>query len=228
MEHLNYVSHCHAGLWHSNTPHLLVYTPYAARRQLDAIGWLRSDFPRNREEQGGWIIGRDLYNAAGQPIQAEVLEILEAEAECRYPGYIEWSAWEEIRMQQRFFEIKDALAAKDPKAAEELRVLGWWHTHTHETPVYMSSTDRETQRNKFFRPEDYAVVLNPYQGTWRAFAGANATEVAAIMLMENGNADMNAGSEQDVPRHSKHERNCRRQNRHQKRCKSKKKSNKRK
>lgn len=226
MEHLNEKNYapCSAELWHSNTPRLLVYTPYAARRQLDVIGWLRNDFPRNRKEQGGWLIGRNLHNEAGQPGQAEVVEILEAETECRYPGYIEWSGWEEIRLQQKFFAIKDALAAKDPQAAEELRVLGWWHSHTHDTPVFMSKVDRETQRDKFFHPEDYAVVLNPHRGIWRAFVGANATEVAAIMLMVN----YNAGSEQDAPRHNKHERNCRRQNRHQKRCKSRKKTNKRK
>lgn len=84
--------------WSSCTPRLLVYTPYAARRQKELTGWLRDDFPRNKNEQGGWLIGRYLRDASGKIVQAEVTELLEAKADCRQPGYIEWSAMEEIRL----------------------------------------------------------------------------------------------------------------------------------
>ena len=46
--------------WISGTPRLLTYTPAATRRQLEIVGWLRTDFPRNHKEQGGWLIGRYL------------------------------------------------------------------------------------------------------------------------------------------------------------------------
>ena len=170
--------------WISCTPGLLVYTPYATKRQLDIIGWLRDDFPENRNEQGGWLIGRYIRNSEGKPIQGEVIEIFQAKTECRLPGYIEWSAMEEIRLQQEFFKMKENLAVTDPKAAEETVVIGWWHTHPNGLSVFMSGTDMETQRLKYYKPEKYAVVLNPHRGIYRAFAGKNADEVAVIMLRE--------------------------------------------
>ena len=171
--------------WLSSTPNLLVYTPYAAKRQLDMIGWLRTDFPDNRNEQGGWLIGRYVRDSSGHPVQAEVTEVLQATANCRSPGYIEWDAQEENRLQMQFFDMKDALAATDPVQAKELSVLGWWHTHPNGLPVFMSGTDMETQRLKYFKPEKYAVVLNPHRGLWRAFSGADAVEVPAVMLLED-------------------------------------------
>lgn len=212
--------------WISSTPHLLVYTPYAAKRQMDIVGWLRYDYPNNRNEQGGWLIGRYLRDAAGHPIQCEVLEVLQAKTECRYPGYIEWSALEEIRLQQEFFDMKEKMAITDPRAAEELSVIGWWHTHPNELPVFMSGTDMETQRLKYFKPEKYAVVLNPHKGIWRAFAGADAREVAAIMLVDDSNTEVDDITEADISGKKRMDRNCRKQNRHQKRCKSKRKKSK--
>lgn len=219
----------HTKQWISGTPRLLTYTPAATRQQLEIVGWLRTDFPGNRKEQGGWLIGRYLLDTAGHPIQAEVTHVLEAKTECRYSGYIEWSALEEIRLQQEFFDMKEELASSDPKAAEDLCVIGWWHTHPNDLPVFMSGTDMETQRLKYFRPEKYAVVLNPHKGIWRAFAGADAREVAAIMLVNEESTETTNIAETGSSPKKHMERNCRKQNRHQKMCKSKRgKSKKRK
>lgn len=216
--------------WMSNTPRLLVYTPYAAKRQMDMIGWLRDDFPDNRNEQGGLLIGRYVRDASGNPVQAEVIEVLQARTECRYPGYIEWSALEEIRMQQKFFEMQDTLAKTDPEAAQELHFIGWWHTHPNSLPVFMSGTDMETQRLKYFKPEKYAVVLNPHKGIWKAFAGKDAVEVASVMLLDGAKVDEKSDTKAEAPGQKRMERNRRKQNRHQKRCtgKHKKKSKRRK
>lgn len=172
------------GLWSSFAPRLLLYTSRAARRQRELIGWLRKDFPRNRCEQGGLLIGRHIRDAEGRPFQAEVLEVLEAQAETRTPGYIEWSGMEEIRLQRQFWALKEKLARSDPALAEQLCILGWWHTHPNDLPVFMSSIDREQQALKYPRPEQYAVVLNPCTGIWRAYAGGQAEEVPAVMLLE--------------------------------------------
>lgn len=216
----------HTKQWISGTPHLLIYTPAATRRQLEIIGWLRTDFPRNHEEQGGWLIGHYLRDAAGHPIQAEVTHVLEAKTECRYPGYIEWSALEEIRLQQEFFDMKEELASTDSKATEDLCVIGWWHTHPNDLPVFMSGTDMETQRLKYFKPEKYAVVLNPHKGIWRAFAGADAREVAAVMLVNEESTEPNNITKTDSSAKKQMDRYCRKQNRYQKRCKSKRKKSK--
>ena len=216
----------HTKQWISGTPRLLTYTPAATRQQLEIVGWLHTDFPKNHKEQGGWLIGRYLRNEMGCPIQAEVTHVLEAKTECRYPGYIEWSALEEIRLQQEFFDMQEKIAITDPRAAEELSVIGWWHTHPNDLPVFMSGTDMETQRLKYFKPEKYAVVLNPHKGIWRAFAGADAREVAAIMLVDDNNTEVASITETDASGKKRIERNCRKQNRHQKRCKSKRKKTK--
>jgi proteasome lid subunit RPN8/RPN11 len=163
---------------------MLVYTPEAARRQLELIRWNQND-PKNRKEQGGWLIGRYIRDASGKPVQGEVTEVLEAVTACRSPGYIEWDAMEEIRLQQTFFQLKEDLAVTDPQFAEELTVLGWWHTHPNALDVFLSSTDMETIRLKYNKPEKYSVVLNPHRRLFRAFAGGTAMEVPVILLMDD-------------------------------------------
>lgn len=175
-------------LWSSGTPRLLVFTPYASARLCSIIGWLRDDFPENRLEQGGLLVGRYVRGQDGSPIQAEVTDILVAKASTRSPGYIEWDAMEETRLQRLFFEMQDKIAADDPVAAEELMLIGWWHTHPNSLAVFMSNTDMVTQRIKCPKPEKYSVVLNPHMGVWRAFAGIEAEEVPAVMLLD-GAAD---------------------------------------
>lgn len=171
--------------WISTSPRMLVYTPYAAKKQLKVIGWRRDDFPENRKEQGGWLIGKYILDSSGIPVQGEVTDVLEAKTECRFPGYIEWDAMEEIRLQQTFFQLKENLAKTDPEGAEQLKVLGWYHTHPNNLDVFLSSTDMETVRLKYYKPEKYSVVLNPHRGIFRAFAGGNAIEVPVIMLLDD-------------------------------------------
>lgn len=185
--------------WISTSPRMLVYTPYAAKRQMEIIGWKDNDFLKNRKEQGGWLLGYYLFNEAGIPVQGEVTEVLEAVTECRLPGYIEWDALEEIRLQQTFFQMKDNLAKVDPVAAEKLSVLGWWHTHPNSLDVFLSSTDMETVRLKYYKPEKYSVVLNPHRGTFRAFAGVNAVEVPVIMLLSHNSENQSKGNRNSKP-----------------------------
>lgn len=175
--------------WVSTSPRMLVYTPYAAKKQMEVIGWHRDDFPENRKEQGGWLIGRYILDPSGIPVQGEVTDVLEAKTECRFPGYIEWDAMEEIRLQQTFFQLKEKLARTDPEGAEQLKVLGWYHTHPNNLDVFLSSTDMETVRLKYYKPEKYSVVLNPHRGIFRAFAGGNAIEVPVIMLLDDRSDD---------------------------------------
>lgn len=205
-------------LWLSGTPGMLVFTPPATRQLQALIGWQREDFPDNRNEQGGLLIGRKILDAFGTPFQAEVTDVLLAKTDCRFPGYIEWSAQEEIRMQQIFFDMQDRLALTDPAAAEALAILGWWHTHPNDLPVFMSGTDMETQRLKYFRPDKYAVVLNPHKGIFRAFAGKDAIEVPAVMLMEDPNALREFEFFTECPTRKVPDRTCRKQNYHYKRC----------
>lgn len=168
----------------SNTKNLLLFTSYATKKLRVTIGWNRFDFPRNRVEMGGWLIGNYIRDDSGQIVQAEVTDILLANNCAGTPSYLEWPAIEDIRLQRVFFRMKDELTAQNPSKGENLSRIGWWHTHPNGLPVFMSSTDMETQRIKFFKDHDYSVVLNPHRMIWKAFIGRNADEVPAIMLID--------------------------------------------
>lgn len=200
----------------SNLQDVLVFRPDAGRKLREFIGWGRFDYPANCVEQGGWLIGRYVRDGLGRGVRAEVTAILPAESCVGTPTYLEWTALEDIRLQRAFFRMKDDLSAVDPQAGEALSVLGWFHTHPNQLPVFMSGTDMETQRLKFFRPEHFAVVLNPHRRIWKAFKGKEAAEVPAVMLWEDGpvparspvrpsraGKDPRRKKRRGIPRHSK-------------------------
>ena len=207
--------------WMSGVERLLVFRPHASNKLFKKIGWLRTDFPDNRNEQGGILIGRYIKNAEGIPVQAEVLEILVAKTESRFPGYIEWDAMEEIRLQRQFFDIKEKLEFSDSELENEVSIIGWWHTHPNGLPVFMSGTDMETQRQKYFKPEKYSVVLNPHRGIWRAFAGRDAVEVPAIMLLGNESDNTGRTSSNKAQKKKKGNKNKKKAN-HSKKSKKRK------
>ncbi len=169
----------------SSVQNLLVISAEATHKLRNIIGWNRFDYPPNRIEMGGWLIGRYIRDDNGHIIQAEVTDILKAECCEGTPTYLEWPAIEDIRLQREFFRIKEDLTLTHPDAGEALTRIGWWHTHPNSLPVFMSSTDMSTQRLKFFKPHDYSVVLNPHRMTWKAFIGKDAVEVPAIMLIDS-------------------------------------------
>lgn len=163
---------------------VLIFSPSAANDLLNhKIGWGRHDFQRNRREQGGWMIGHHTRNQAGEIITTEVDYVLEAETSIREPGYIEWSALEDIRLQRAFFAIQQECAERDPAFAKGLELVGWWHTHPNRLPVFLSGTDMTTIREKFNQPGHYSVVLNPHTMIWRAFSGVHADEVHGLMML---------------------------------------------
>ena len=172
----------------------LVFTPEASAVLLHAIGWGREDYPENRLEQGGRLVGRYIRDADGKINQAEVTHVFVAEASCRLAGYIEWDGLEEIRLQRLFFEIQDKMRVFDPAGAEALVLIGWWHTHPNGLAVFMSGTDMENQKIKCPTRDKYSVVLNPHRMEWRAYAGPDAVEVPAVMLLQDTTA-ANANSD---------------------------------
>ena len=178
--------------WSSGTPGLLVIDQNATASLYRNIGWLNDHYPPNRKEQGGLMFGMLIRDIYGEPVQGEVTHILMAETNCRYPGYIEWDAMEEIRLQQIFFDLKDEMEKKDPEAAKDFVILGWWHTHPNDLPVFMSGTDMGTQRLKYNKPCKYSLVLNPQRGVWKAFVGKEAVEVPAVMLLPGPDGSVNS------------------------------------
>lgn len=54
--------------WMSGVERLLVFRPHASNKLFKKIGWLRTDFPDNRNEQGGILIGYYFGCSSGDPI----------------------------------------------------------------------------------------------------------------------------------------------------------------
>lgn len=185
----------------SNMQNLLIFSSVATKKIREYIGWKRYDTPHNKVEQGGWLLGNHIQDSDGNIVQTLVTDVLLATQCIGSSTYLEWPAIEDIRLQRRFFELKEAFNASNPQRNELVRV-GWWHTHPNALPVFMSGTDLETQRNKFYNPHDYSVVLNPHRLIWKAYIGRDAIEVPAIMLIEETDFDYhNSGMRSRKKRH---------------------------
>ncbi len=64
---------------------------------------------------------------------------------------------------------------KSKRNNEDLRIVGWWHSHP-DFGCFLSSTDVETQR--FFFPESYqvALVVDPVKKYYKFFSLDNNSE----------------------------------------------------
>jgi len=64
---------------------------------------------------------------------------------------------------------------KDLRKDDDLRILGWWHTHP-DFGCFLSTTDIHTQ--KFFFPETYqvALILDPVRKEYTFFTLDNSTK----------------------------------------------------
>ena len=64
-----------------------------------------------------------------------------------------------------------------------LQVIGWYHTHPGGLSVFMSGTDRATQRRHFSADWHFALVLNPHRQSIRAFHGPECLECSAAAIV---------------------------------------------
>ena len=62
-------------------------------------------------------------------------------------------------------------------------IVGWYHTHPG-LGVFMSGTDRRTQRYFFSRPWQVSLVLDPKDQEYRFFAGEESAVVNEVILLK--------------------------------------------
>ena len=55
-----------------------------------------------------------------------------------------------------------------------LYVIGWFHTHPNDLPVFMSPTDMRTQKHFFNEQWHFSLVLNPHRRLAACFHSAAA------------------------------------------------------
>ena len=132
------------------------------------IGWGKS-IPQNKVEQGGILLGNVYFDKENKKTFAVVEKALAGSSAKGSPAY--------LRMDhQTWKEMLDEADQYLDNESNQLRVIGWYHTHPGGLNVFMSGTDMDTQKTFFANFWQFAIVLNPHKRIWRAFAGASATE----------------------------------------------------
>jgi len=145
------------------------YKLYIKRKAKDHIfehiGWKNST-SNNTVEQGGLLVGNVFYD----PNQNFTYGIVEAAFAAKYA--IGSSA--HLRMDHNtwkyMYDELDYFLDLYPEL--NFQIIGWYHTHPNQLPVFMSSIDKDTQQSVFPNHWQFAVVLNPHHTIWRAYHGA--------------------------------------------------------
>jgi proteasome lid subunit RPN8/RPN11 len=148
------------------------------------IGW--GNRPPRPIEQGGLLLGRAYLENA-----VDVLVIVE-EVVPSYEG-----AGTAVSLQfshQDWKRMLDSVAELEKHGEEERQVVGWYHTHPGHLDVFMSETDRSTQRRVFREPWHVALVLNPQKRVWAAFSGRDAVECPALVFETGSLTILDTGS----------------------------------
>lgn len=147
--------------------------------ELDAhIHWgeRRSD---NLVEQGGYMLGNVYkYPKSDQlyAIVSKLIPVVSAEGTSAYLDMGTDASYEASIAEQQAIIDSD----------NELRRIGWYHTHPGSLGVFMSGTDMKTQTKSYSQEWQFAVVLNPQKRIWRGFNGYKAKECECVFLCPDG------------------------------------------
>lgn len=145
----------------SNTP-LLVISELAENRIKEHISWGMKTI-ENIYEQGGILIGKPFL--VGNSILGIVEYVIPADLSHASTAYLEMGTETWMKM----------LNIYDEQYKEQgLYVIGWFHTHPNNLPVFMSYTDMETQRAFFNQDWHFSIVLNPHKQLIACFNSAKA------------------------------------------------------
>lgn len=158
------------------TSHRFYLTPTARKQIFEHIGW-RKRTRSNHIEQGGILLGHTYVDSEKQ-LTYGVVEQAIAGKTSGSAAYVEFSheIWKDMLDQV------DNLLKQHPDS--NLQIIGWYHTHPNELPVFMSGTDQNTQARLFNKDWHFAIVLNPHKQIWKAFWGQRATECEGCMIIE--------------------------------------------
>ncbi len=167
--------------YYSSTGDLIRFIPAAARDIKEYFG-VGQNRPDNRVEKGGWILG--FYESVKPDGTAAVVtHFVPAHGCSGTPSFLYWPPEENIRLEREYRRIREALP---DMLRKRFARLGWVHSHTFGTPVFVSPVDRENIRDHFGRPDDLTVILNPHSGDWKVFLGPDETEIPGVMEAQGG------------------------------------------
>ncbi len=145
----------------------IVIEPSAASSLFESIGWGQK-YKRGDVEQAGILIGhyyRD-RSAEEEVVWADVVAVIPADPTLVNASFenidITADAWKQM--------YDDA----DELHAENLQIVGWYHTHLDNINTRFSGVDTRTQRKAFTYEYSFGVVFNPNQEKWSAFYGPDS------------------------------------------------------
>ncbi len=155
--------------------HRFYLTPIARKQIFTHIGWGKRT-RTNHIEQGGILLGH-IYVDSEKQLTYGIVEHTIAAKTKGSAAYVEFShkIWKEMLDQV------DNFSRKNPDC--NLQVIGWYHTHPNELPVFMSGTDKNTQARLFNQDWHFAIVLNPHKRIWKAFWRRKAIECEGQMII---------------------------------------------
>ena len=151
------------------------------------IGWGK-ETATNMVEQGGLLFGRSYRSAETGYVHGIVTHAIPAYNAQGSAAYIRFSHENWKTMMDEF----DTITALEEWA--DIQVIGWYHTHPGRLPVFMSGTDRNTQKIMFSKDWQFAIVLNPQRQTWRAFRGESAAECQGEVIKQFSHARTSVGN----------------------------------
>jgi adenylyltransferase/sulfurtransferase len=155
-----------------------LYVMPKALADLDRhLHWGRLDVEDNRTEQGGILVGKVFKNLQG--VLWGMVEAFVAAESAKSDAFslaMTPDVW--FSMYMKFDEMNADRTAK-------LDIIGWYHTHPNNLPVFMSATDLKTQSNFFSDDWKFSLVLNPHTRKWRAFRGFPCIECDCVFLCDS-------------------------------------------
>lgn len=146
--------------------HKLIVKKNAAKEIFKCIEWDVGKRLDIRVEQCGVLLGKRFYDLTKDIHFVIVSKAIVSE---NADGS---SAFLEITLEC-LQTIHDKIDAYNYESGEEVVIVGWFYTHLNMLPVFMSGTDRNTQRLFFNGDNTYSVVINPQRHLIKAFRVAD-------------------------------------------------------
>ena len=149
--------------------HFLYLTDEVKEQIFTHISWKKTT-SNNIVEQGGILLGNTYYDEEKCITFGIVEKAISGKSAIGSPGYLEMNhqTWKEM--------IDEVDLLLNDNKNLNLQIIGWYHTHPNSLGVFMSGTDRNTQKNMFGNIWQFAIVLNPHRQIWRVFYGSNSEE----------------------------------------------------
>lgn len=145
----------------------------------------------NGLEQGGILIGTVFFDKEKEITYGIIKKAIPGYSAVGSPSYLEMNhnTWKEmLDSSDEYIEANE----------QELVIIGWYHTHPRGLPVFMSGTDKKTQKTFFSKNWQFALVLNPNKKIIKAFYGAEAIECQCFLIStfpEGNNSNLKSKDE---------------------------------